>query len=175
MLKAVIVTAPASHASVADFERFFRRHYGPLVRALTVASGDGDLAADFVQDAFVRAHVRWRRLKDYDDPAGWVRRVAINRMHDHFRHEQRGRRVERLLARAHPDHHPGPEPRVDLAAALAGLPPQQRIAVSLYYIGELSVAEVAAAMHLSAGAVKFHLHEGRRGLRPLLGAGDDDD
>jgi RNA polymerase sigma-70 factor (ECF subfamily) len=175
VLSVVIVTAPIALAPTLDFDAFFRRHYGPLVRALTLASGNPDVAADAVQDAFVRAHVRWRRLKDYDDPASWVRRVAINRVRDHFRHEHRGLRVRQLLASSSSDHQPGPEPPSDLGRVLCSLPAQQRIALSLYYIGELTVAEVATAMRLSPGTVKFHLHEGRRRLRPLLGAGDHDD
>ena len=56
-----------------------------------------------------------------------------------------------------------------LAAALADLPRQQRAAVALYYLDGLSVAETAAALGLSDGAVKFHLHEARARLRTLLG------
>jgi RNA polymerase sigma-70 factor (ECF subfamily) len=170
----VIAATEVEHAPVSDFDAFFRRHYTALLRALTVACGDAEVAADCVQDAFVRAHARWRRVQAYEDPAGWVRRVAINRMRDHFRHESRGIKVRRLLAREGTNHDSPPEPPFDLAHALAGLSPQQRIAVSLYYIGDLSVLEVAEAMQLSAGAVKFHLHEGRRRLRPLVGQGDHD-
>jgi DNA-directed RNA polymerase specialized sigma24 family protein len=33
--------------------------------------------------------------------------------------------------------------------------------VSLFYVEQLSVREIAAAMKLSEGAVKYHLHAGR--------------
>ena len=46
--------------------------------------------------------------------------------------------------------------------------------MSLFYVAELSVAEVAEAMRFSPGAVKFHLHQGRRRLRPVIDAGDHD-
>ena len=51
---------------------------------------------------------------------------------------------------------------------LAQLPNQQRLALALFYVDELSVAEVARAMRLSEGAVKFHLHQGRARLRQVL-------
>jgi DNA-directed RNA polymerase specialized sigma24 family protein len=40
--------------------------------------------------------------------------------------------------------------------------------VALYYVEGLTVAETAAALELSEGAVKFHLHQGRKRLRGEL-------
>ena len=71
--------------SANDLEQLFRAHYDRLVRSLTLACGDGEHAADAVQEAFVRAHVRWRKVRRYDDPVGWVRRVAINLLRDQHR------------------------------------------------------------------------------------------
>ncbi|MGE0877759.1 MAG: sigma-70 family RNA polymerase sigma factor [Acidimicrobiia bacterium] len=159
-------------STTTDFDALFETAYPSLVRALTMACGDAEVAADAVQDAFVKAHLRWRRISTYDDPAGWVRRVAINRINDHFRREARGERARRRMAPLHEDA-AMPEPLPDLAGALRRLPPQQRLAMSLYYLNELSVAQVASAMQLSEGAVKYHLHQGRAGLRPLIGDGSD--
>jgi RNA polymerase sigma-70 factor (ECF subfamily) len=156
------------------FDDVYRREYAPLVRALTVACGDREVAADCVQEAFVKAHLRWRRLSTYDDPVAWVRRVAINRMRDHFRREKVSGRAHRLLAAGASTHQAPPSLALDLPKMLAALPRQQRIAMSLYYVADLSVAEVAAAMLVSEGAVKFHLYEGRRRLRPLLEGGEHD-
>jgi RNA polymerase sigma-70 factor (ECF subfamily) len=158
----------------ADFDTTFREHYESMVRSLSVACGDREAAADAVQDAFTRAFVRWRRISRYDDPAGWVRHVALNRLRDHFRRSERGRRaVERLGGRT--DHVvEGPEPPAEapdaLTKAVAGLPKQQRIAVSLYYVEQLSVLEVADSMGLSEGAVKYHLHAARASLRAVVEA-----
>ena len=145
-----------------------------MVRSLSVACGDREAAADAVQDAFTRAFVRWRRISRYDNPAGWIRHVALNRLRDHFRHAVRGRRaVERLGGQT--DHVvDGPEPPVEapdaLAGAVAELPKQQRIAVALYYVEQLSVLEVADSMGLSEGAVKYHLHAARTSLREIVEA-----
>jgi RNA polymerase sigma-70 factor, ECF subfamily len=85
---------------------------------------------------------------------------------------ERGRRARaKLEGRATTDVAP-PEPRDnDLTAAIARLPRQQRIAVSLFYVEQLSVREIAAAMRLSEGAVKYHLHAGRTALREWLERG----
>jgi RNA polymerase sigma-70 factor (ECF subfamily) len=45
--------------------------------------------------------------------------------------------------------------------------------VALHYLDDLPVAEVAAAMSLSEGAVKYHLHEARARLRDALNDSSD--
>jgi RNA polymerase sigma-70 factor, ECF subfamily len=152
----------------ADFDETFRAHYDPIVRSLAVACGDREVAADAVQDAFTRAYVRWRRISRYEDPAGWVRHVALNRLRDHFRKSERGVRAGERLGRQTPMSVAAPdephEPAAGLTAAVAELPRQQRIAVALFYVEQLSVREVADAMNLSEGAVKYHLHAARTRL-----------
>ena len=141
-----------------------------MVRSLTVACGDAEVAADCVQDAFMRAYARWRRVSRLDDPPGWIRHVAVNRMRDHFRKTTHGRAAfERLDAQAITTS-PAPAPPSDLAALLARLPPQQRIAAALFYVEDLDVHQVASAMQLSDGAVKYHLHAARQTLRGALEA-----
>jgi RNA polymerase sigma-70 factor (ECF subfamily) len=150
-----------------DFDALFRATFEPMVCSLAFACGDREVAADAVQDAFTRAYVRWRRISQYEDPAGWVRHVALNRLKDHFRKAERGRRaVERLGGYAATVA--APEEPSDLLASVEELPRQQRIAVSLFYVEQLSVLEVATAMGLSEGAVKYHLHAGREHLRTSL-------
>jgi RNA polymerase sigma-70 factor (ECF subfamily) len=154
---------------VADFDATFREHYESMVRGLGLACGDREVAADAVQDAFMRAYARWGRISRYDDPAGWVRHVALNRLRDHFRSATRGQRaVERLASRGDANPVPPPEPPSDVNVLLDSLPHQQRIAAALYYVEQLSVREVAEAMGLSEGAVKYHLHAGRATLREHL-------
>ncbi len=151
-----------------SFDDTFRRCFGPMVRSLSVAAGDREVAADCVQDAFERAFVRWRRVSRLEDPVGWIRHVAVNRMRDHFRKVERGgRAVRRLGGRQGLVTEAPPEPS-ELGALLAHLPPQQRIAAALFYVDDLSVNEVAHAMGLSDGAVKYHLHAARGTLRSAL-------
>jgi RNA polymerase sigma-70 factor (ECF subfamily) len=151
------------------FEDLFEREYPRLVRALSRADDD---ATDAVQEAFVQAYVRWNRVGRLEDPAGWVRRVAIHRLLNARR--SRGRRdvasaalaarvgdgVARTMSSA--------AERLDLRAAVRQLAAQQRIAVALFYGSDLSLREVADAMKLSEGAVKYHLHAARQRLHEML-------
>jgi len=153
-------------------EDLFRAHYTRLVRALTLVSGSQESAADAVQEAFVKAHLHWRKIRGYDDPVGWIRRVAINRLRDDHRRATRKERAEQRLtteagvvgaqwaADGQAERGLG-----DLGPLLATLPRQQRLCLALYYVDGLSVAEVATTLGISDGAVKFHLHQGRERLR----------
>lgn len=152
---------------VDDYESMFRAHYARLVRALTVVGGSHEAAADAVQSAFVKAHVRWRRVRHYDDPVAWIRRVAINELRDEARRSGRKQRAIERLGSQTPTS--SPEPVLDeMSRLLAELPKQQKVAVALYYVEQLTVAEIAEALGLSEGAVKFHLHRGRERLRTVL-------
>ena len=154
-----------------DFDAFFDKYYPGMIRSLTLICGDGELAADAVQDAFIRAYARWDRIRRYDRPDAWVRRVAINRSRDHFRATRRRRDYERRAAVT--ESIESAEARSDdedqLLSALAQLPRRQRTAVTLYYLEGLDVAAVADSMKISAGAVKFHLSRGRERLAPIIG------
>lgn len=151
------------------FEDLFEREYPRLVRALSRVDDD---ATDAVQEAFVQAYVRWNRVSRLEDPAGWVRRVAIHRLLNARR--SRGRRdvASAALAARMGDWAArtvsSAAERLDLRAAVRQLPAQQGIAVALFYGSDLSLYEVADAMKLSEGAVKYHLHAARGRLYEML-------
>lgn len=162
------MVAPISmSAERPDYEELFRANYERLVRALTLVAGDRERAADAVQDAFVKAHLRWRRISRYDDPIGWVRRVAINKLRDEHRRDGRKRRaIERLSNESASTT--GDAPTDHIGDLLAELPPQQRAAVALYYVDRASVAEIARTLGVAEGTVKSNLHDARRRLRAVL-------
>lgn len=160
-------SARTARIAVDDFEGLFDAHYERLVRALTVVAGNRDIAADAVQDAFVKAHLHWNKISRYDDPSGWVRRVAINRLRDEHRRTRRKRRaLERL--RSQPTVPDNGHDIDEFARLLAALPRQQRLTTALYYVDSLTVAEIADTLGISDGTVKSHLHDARQRLRPIL-------
>jgi RNA polymerase sigma-70 factor, ECF subfamily len=119
-------------------------------------------------EAFVRAWERWGRIRMYDDPAGWIRRVALNQAASEHRNGVRrrvasARWADQPVIRADSigDH--------QLVEAVRRLPLRQRQAVGLYYLADLSIRDVALAMGLSEGAVKAHLHQARGRLAEQIG------
>lgn len=148
--------------AVAGVEELFDREYARLVGALGVAF-DPESAADAVQEAFIQADRRWRRISAYEDPAGWVRRVALNRLRNGRRN--RMRRSE-ILATIRPvEFEDLTDERLDLRRAVDSLPDQMRLSVCLHYLADLPVADVAEALGVAPGTVKSNLHDARLRLR----------
>lgn len=148
---------------MAEFDDVFRAEYLRLVRALSL-SFSPPAAEEAVADAFVVAHRRWDRVSRLDDPVGWVRRVAVNHAISAQRSLFRRQRRE-LQATSVAYTSDVTEELLDLRAAVAALPPRQRLVVSLHYLAALSVEEVAAVLEISPGTVKSTLFEARARLR----------
>ena len=137
------VTVRDDRMQMSGIDELFAAEYGRLVRSLGVAFDPVD-AADAVQEAFVQADRIWETsLRTYTDPAGWVRRVAINRL---LNGERNRRRREEILMTIRPvaDADLAAD-LLDLRRAVAALPDRMRAAVCLHYLADLSVAEVAVA------------------------------
>ena len=150
-----------------DFAEFYAASFGPLTAQLHAFIGDHAEAQDLVQEAFCRAYARWHTIARFDDPTGWVRRVAWNLAVSRWRRSVRFRLWQRdLLPPAAADLE-GIDP--DLVAALAKLPRHHRQAVVLHYLADFSVREIAEFCGVADGTVKSWLSRGRATLQGLLG------
>ena len=143
-------------------DALFAAEHDRLVAGLAVAF-DMASAEDAVQEAFIAADQRWSRIGSLEDPAGWVRRSALNRLLNGRRNQLRRAEILSAIRPAPPAERPVDE-LVDLKAGLATMPPRMRAAMCLHYISGLRVDEVADAMGVSSGTVKSTLHDGRRWL-----------
>jgi RNA polymerase sigma-70 factor, ECF subfamily len=172
--------------SYASPESLFMDQYEPLAQALTLISRDPDVAQDAVQETFVRLCREWPTISGYRHQTAWVRKVALNLVRDQQRRSGRWARFSVSLDQmgqdaADPDDadpiHDGFAPDdtwaygdSELWNAVRRLPEKQRMAVGLFYIADLKVSEVAAAMDVSAGTVKRHLERARNTLRTKVEA-----
>ncbi len=150
-----------------------REHYRALVRLAGLLLHDQGASEEVVQDAFVQLHLRWRRLQDPDKAAAWLRSTVLNGARSRLRHLEVRRRH---APQGSPDvGHESAEDAVlarssheRMVAALRTLPARQREAVVLRFYLDLSEAEMAAAMGVSAGSVKTHLHRGLAALQSRI-------
>jgi RNA polymerase sigma-70 factor (ECF subfamily) len=156
----------------ADFDEFYGTHFDPVARALTVATGSREIAADAAQEAFTKAYQRWRRVRDMDRPDGWVYVVAMNAARRRWSRDQRA--VKAAVA-GPSDPIGGVATRLSLRDAIATLPPRQREAVVLRYLADLPLADIAAAMNCAVGTVKATLHHALDALRVEFEEIDDAD
>lgn len=147
-----------------DFADMFRREYQSVVRAVLPIVGDQGEAEAVAQDAFEKALGRWGRIRNYDRPGGWVRRVAIR---DAVRSFNRGNRASSLRVDSIAASEPVTD-RVDLDRAMRKLSPNQRAAVALHHLLGWPTSEIADSLGCSESTVRVHLHRGRQALAALL-------
>lgn len=152
------------------FEAAFRQLF-PRLLALGLATGlSREDACDLAQETMTRLHARWGDVAGMDAPEGWARRVMVNLVIDHHRRNKRAQSALGRLAARPVGERSGPVTGVDLGGLLAVLPPRQRAVVALYYLEDLSVAEIADALGIAAGTVKASLWKARRSLAARLGS-----
>lgn len=150
-----------------EFTSFYTATFHRLVGQLYAMTGDQAEAQDAVQEAFVRAWARHGKLDKDGSPESWIRvtawRIAMSRW-------RRTRDSNRLLQiAAQPEKIAGPTPdRLDFIDALRKVPAEQRRALVLHHLCDLSVEQVAAETGVPAGTVKARLARGRAALAPHL-------
>ena len=134
--------------------------------------GDAEMARESVQEAWAEIVRGLPRLADAGAFPAWAYRIVSRRCGRAIAAAQHRRRLGQAVAA---------EPREELSesgiagtdaerlrVAIAGLPPDQRAAIALFYLEEMSVAEVAVALDVPAGTVKTRLMHARRKLRAAL-------
>jgi RNA polymerase sigma-70 factor (sigma-E family) len=146
-----------------------------LRRVAFLMCQDWHRADDLVQVTITSLYAHWRRASKVENLDGYVRRMLVNV----YLAEQRTswwRRVvptgtNREAADETASHVPDLAVNLDLAAALAGLPPRQRAAVVLRHYCDLSLEEAAEVLSCSTGTVKSQTARGLAALRIALAAG----
>ncbi len=147
----------------ADLTAFCEQEWPRLVGALSLYTGDADLAEELAQEAIARACRHWRRVRRMDAPAAWLHRVARNLAHSYFRRASVGRRAQARVSTS--DRISDDADVIAIRAAVAALPELERETIVLrYYVG-CSVRETADAMRCPEGTVKTRTHRAIAMLR----------
>jgi RNA polymerase sigma-70 factor (ECF subfamily) len=161
----------------------FREYLNLLARVQIRAGLRGQLdTSDLVQQTLLKAHENRDQFRGTTDAerAAWLRAILANQVRDAYRRlgqepvrsvEETSLRLEAWLA----SEALSPSQRLDrserllaLAAAMAGLPEDQRWALDLHHLEGLSVVAVAQRMGRSTSSVAGLLHRGLKALRQTL-------
>jgi RNA polymerase sigma-70 factor (ECF subfamily) len=155
------------------FEELVRRHQRAIWRvARRYLRNDAD-ASDVAQQTFVRAYRALEGFRGAASVRSWLYRIAINlslnHMRDHAREQpaeipegsltQKATGPQRILAS---------EEAAQLRAAVAELPPKQRMVLELRVFDELSFREVAELADCTENAAKVNFHYAVKRLKEIL-------
>ena len=147
----------------------YHASYRRLVAQLAAVVGGVSEAEDLVQEAFVRATAQRHRFETLDNPEAWVRTVALNLARSRWRRRRRATAIMLRLRASYVDAPPPSPDHVALVAALRRLPVEQREALVLFHVADLSVERIAADLRIPTGTVKARLARGRAKLAQYLG------
>ncbi len=165
--------SPRTEALVVEL---FRSEGRALVRLARLFVDDRDAAEDIVQEAFLRLARHAGRIEAADRAPAYLRSIVLNLARDHNRrglvslrhHAAAGREVD-VVDRAADDLVRDEDQRRVLDA-VRRLPTRQRDCVALRYFEEMSIAQIADTLDLSANSVKTHLQRAMAALDRTLGA-----
>jgi RNA polymerase sigma-70 factor, ECF subfamily len=154
----------------------YDRHRQLVYRTAMGICNDPEVAADLLQDVFLRLF----RFADHIDPTRplepWLYRMTANLSYTWVKRRQRWIRpledIAEWLAgskKQSPQHAAeSVEEAQQVQQAIAGLPIGQRVVLVLYYLNDLSLTEIAEILVIPEGTVKSRLHYGREALKKQL-------
>jgi RNA polymerase sigma-70 factor (ECF subfamily) len=148
-------------------ERLLNVYGKKVFRMAVMMLKDVGRAEEVTQDVFLKL---WQALPSYDgraSPGTWLYAIARNTCLSAIR--SASYRMTVAMSESHEPAVPS-RPTLDIALeeCLSKLPPIQRDVITLYYLQERSVRDVAQMLELPEGTVKSHLHRARHALGLML-------
>lgn len=143
----------------------------PLERYIRKRVSDEHIAADLLQDVYVKIHTHIDMLRDDERLQAWVYQIARNTIYDHYRTQKPNAEMSDTLAA--PDT---VEITDDTAARLAAslhsmidcLPEEYQVALRLTELEGITQQELATRLGLSLSGAKSRVQRGRKMLREVL-------
>jgi RNA polymerase sigma-70 factor (ECF subfamily) len=154
-------------------ERLLEMYETRIFRMAVMMLRDRGRAEEVTQDVFVKV---WQALPLYDGraaPSTWLYTIARNTCLSAVRSEsyRRTSPLDDSPEPAAPAHSPADRFFEDAAIerCLLRLPQVQREVITLFYLEEKNVKEVARLLDIPEGTVKSHLHRARVALGEMMG------
>lgn len=162
-----------------DAEReLYDSHVDRVYRLVYRMVGDGELAADYTQDTFIRAFDRLATFRGEAALSTWITAIAISVVYNGQRKVKRLRAREVDLEHADPVAAPAreadPDLKLKLAAAIEELPTGYRTVFLMHDVEGYTHQQIGSALGIQEGTSKAQLSRARAKLRQQLAeyAGD---
>jgi RNA polymerase sigma-70 factor (sigma-E family) len=159
----------------ADFGDWMAARQVALTRTAYLLTGSQHAAEDLVQTTLTKLYLAWGRIADRQHVDAYARRALVN---EHRSTWRRARRRPEVLAATPPDvvreadEYDGA--REAVWQFVQGLPPRQRAVIVLRYYEDLSEAEIADLLGISAGTVKSQASKALALLRQRVPGQEED-
>ncbi len=146
------------------FEQLYDRYFGKIYAFLVRRVSDAHIAEDLTADVFMKAFVHRKRFVWTTSFSAWIYRIATNRLIDHYRTKPPTTTFDPAV-HDQPSNLPPATVTIDqtllreqMEQVLSHLLPREQMVIGMKYFAELSPAEIAEALHLTANNVGVILH-----------------
>ncbi len=170
---------------IGAFELLVRRYQNPLINYIHRSIDDYHRSEDLSQETFLRVFKSANRYEPTASFRSWLYTIATNLCRNEIRNRSRRNTcsLEGLVEEGEDVHHTEimrdtrylpdillekKEQRQMIRKALAQLPENQRVALTLVTYQDLRYEEVAEILGCSVGAVKALIHRARQKMKKLL-------
>ena len=148
--------------------RMVAEYQGALLRMCYLYLQDASAAQDAVQETFLKAYKGYEAFRGESQERTWLMSIAINVCRD----MNRSAWLRHIDRRVTPEDVPLPAPQDEEALALAEairrLPNQHRDVILLYYYQDMTIKEVAEALHAAPSTILKRLNQAKDKLKTLL-------
>jgi RNA polymerase sigma factor (sigma-70 family) len=166
------VSVPEAMSGAQSFEEFFEAESRTLFRRLCLVTGNRQEAEEVMQDAFLIMFEHWERIRDMDDPTGYLYRTAFNVF------KKRSRRAALAFRRTlglaeNVDEFAAADTRSVVADALSTLTPRQRAAIVLTELLGYSSESASEVLGVRPVTIRVLASQGRAAMKRTLEPRDD--
>ncbi|MFQ5872262.1 MAG: RNA polymerase sigma factor, partial [Dehalococcoidia bacterium] len=150
----------AKDGDAACFGELFEIHASRTFGAAVSILGNQQDAEEVVQEAAIEAFRSIRQLRADEAFGAWFTRIVVNKAIDRLRRRQREQRRTVSLTELDPPALSGDvEGRMDVANAVAQLPPEHQAIIRLYYTEGYRTPEIARLLDKAEGTIRRQLSE----------------
>lgn len=153
-----------------SFETFYARHQRRLVGLAFAVSGSRVGSEDLAQEALAAAYSDWDRIRQFEDPEAWVRRILLNKAASWYRRRTSElTALSRLAGRREVQPFTGISDDADRVwSAVRRLPTRQIQVVALRYVEDLTLEAIGEVLGCSKDTANTHLRRARETLSHRL-------
>lgn len=167
-----LITRVTLFGSRSAFDTLVKRYQSPLRRFLqNLTGGDNMLSDDLAQETFIKAWTQLSTFKNKSSFNTWLFRIAYNVFYDYIRSLKDWRSmddVEREVDSLYRQNADDGCLKSDIQQAMSQLKPAERTCITLFYMEDRQIREIADIMGLPEGTVKSHLSRGKDKMTTYL-------
>lgn len=166
------------------FARLFQEHAQMLWKTAVSVMGNEDEAADMLQETAVKA---WMSIPKFDGKSKlstWLIRILLNRCFDELRSRKKAipyaempcpedaQGAFRAIQSQAEDGISRQNDRMDIDSAMSRLRRNDRLILTLFYVNDMPISEIASALGIAEGAVRTRLARARTRFKQVYTKND---